>query len=217
MLDRGRGRFYTGLTDLHPGGDALAAFRDPQNLNIDLLESPEHVKRLLARVNREFLQVFGFFTDKLQGAGQALSTWAGPVSSLRWHVPSNDFSCMISKAMFDEFFLPGIADECRHAEASLYHLDGPGALRHLDSLLETPELSAIQWVYGAGQGRATDWLDVYRKCRAAGKGMQLSLEPDEVEPFIAAFPPEGLWLSLLGISSREEADAVLKRLERWGR
>lgn len=217
LLDRGRGRFYTGITDLHPGGDAIAAFRDPQNLNIDLIEYPDEVKRLLQRLERDFFHVFDFFMNKLQNAGQAVCTWAGPVSTKRWHVPSNDFSCMISKAMFDEFFLPGIAAECRHAEASIYHLDGPNALHHLDSLLEIPELNAIQWVYGAGHGRSTDWLDVYRKCRSAGKGIQLSLEPDEVEPFIAEFPPEGLWLFLGGIKSVAEADAILRRLCRWTR
>ena len=52
---------------------------------------------------------------------------------------------MVSKETFDDLFLPGIRQECRHAEASLYHLDGPNALTHLDSLLEIPELDAIQW------------------------------------------------------------------------
>jgi hypothetical protein len=215
LLAAGRGIFYTGLTDLHPGGDAVAAFRDPQNLNLDLIDYPHEVKQLLGRLAPDFSRIFDTFVDKLQNAGQPISTWAGPVSTRRWHVPSNDFSCMVSKAMFDEFFLPGIAAECRHAEASIYHLDGPNALQHLDSLLSIPELNAIQWVYGAGNGRSTDWLDVYRRCRAAGKGIQLSLEPDEVEPFIAEFPPEGLWLILVGIRSQEEADAVLRRLARW--
>ena len=59
------------------------------------------------------------------------------------------------------------------------------------------------------------WLDVYRKCRAAGKGIQLSLEPDELEPFIAEFRPEGVWLFLNGIRNQAEADAVLRRLARW--
>ena len=30
------------------------------------------------------------------------------------------------------------------------HLDGPGATRHIDALLEVPELTAIQYVIGAG-------------------------------------------------------------------
>ncbi len=48
--------------------------------------------------------------------------------------------------MFEEVFLPGIIEECSFYERTIYHLAGPGALKHLDSLLEIKELDAIQWV-----------------------------------------------------------------------
>jgi hypothetical protein len=122
---------------------------------------------------------------------------------------------MISEAMFQEFFLPGIAEECRFYTNSLYHLDGPGALRHLDALLSIPELNAIQWVYGAGNGRATDWLDVYRRCQAAGKGIQLSfLHVDEVDVVVANLRPEGVWCSVV-VRNRSEAEAILRKFEKW--
>ena len=215
MLAAGKGKFYTGITDLHPGGDAIAALRDPMQLNIDLVDSPQEVKKLLSHVTGIYLRVFDFFCDKLQAAGQAISSWPGIVSSRRWYVPSNDFSCMISKEMFDEFFLDGIAAECRHTQASIYHLDGPGALRHLDSLLAIPELNAIQWVPGAGQGRAVDWLPVYKKCQAAGKGLQIGLEVDEWDVIQQELRPEGLWLRIHGIRSSSEADALLRQATKW--
>ena len=52
LLDAGEGLFYTGISDLHPGGDALAAFRYPQQLNLDLLLHPGEVRQLLGYVNR---------------------------------------------------------------------------------------------------------------------------------------------------------------------
>ena len=213
-LAAGQGRFYTGITDLHPGGDAIAAFRDPLNLNMDMLDSPEAVKRLLETVNAAYFRVYDHFCDKLLKAGQAVTSWPGIVSTRRWYVPSNDFSCMISKEMFDDVFLPGIAAECRHMEASLYHLDGPGALRHLDSLLEIKELNAIQWVYGSGNGRATDWLHVHRRCQAAGKGLQIGVQPDELDTLMENLRPEGVWLSV-SIKDREEGEAVLRKVSRW--
>ncbi len=160
FIEAGRGLFYTGLTDFHPGGDALAAFRDPLQLNLDLVDHVEEVKALLRRVTESYFDVYNDFVQQLRTARQPISTWAGIVSTRRWYVPSNDFSCMISSAMFDEVFRPGIVEECRFLEASIYHLDGPGALRHLDSLLSIRELNAVQWVYGAGHGRASDWLSV---------------------------------------------------------
>ncbi len=214
LLEVGKGKFYTGYTDLHPGGDCLAAFRDPLNLNIDMIDNLDHVKSMREKVDDVFIQVFNYYVDYLQGHGQAITTWAGPVSTRRWHVPSNDFSCMISKEMFDDTFLPGVARECRNAEASMYHLDGPNALKHLDSLLEIPELNAIQWICGAGNGRATDWFHIYQKCQAAGKGIQLSAEADEIDAIIENLKPEGVWL-WVSVKSEEQADEALKKLCRW--
>ncbi len=217
LLEIGKGKFYTGFTDLHPGGDAIAAFRDPLHLNIDMIDHADKVKALRERIDDVFCEVFDFFGDKLEQAGQAFTTWPGIVSSRRWHVPSNDFSCMISSQMFDDIFLPGIARECRHAEASIYHLDGPGALKHLDSLLDIKELNAIQWVFGAGNGGPTDWFDVYKKCQAAGKGLQITgLSIPELDAVIEELNPEGLWLQV-NIGSAEDAELVLKKVSAWSR
>ncbi|MFW5858070.1 MAG: trimethylamine corrinoid protein 2, partial [Planctomycetota bacterium] len=216
FLAIGRNHFYTGITDLHPGGDAIAAFRDPQHLAMDMIDCPERVQALLERVNEGFFRVYTHFADKLTAAGQAITCWAGIVSTKRWYVPSNDFSCMLSTEMFDQVFLPGIAEECRFLEASIYHLDGPGALQHLDSLLAIPDLDAIQWVYGAGNGRATDWLDVYRRCQDAGKGVQIHAGVDELDTLIDALRPEGVWLGV-GVPDRDAADAVLKKVAAWTR
>ena len=214
FLEAGRGVFYTGITDLHPGGDAIAAFRDPLTMNIDMIEHPEEIKRLLTYVNQVFFQVCNTFFDKLQAAGQPNSCWAGIVSRKRWYVPSNDFSCMVSKAMFDDVFLPGLRQECQFLEASIYHLDGPNALQHLDSLLAIPELNAIQWVSGAGHGRSSDWMPIYKKCQAAGKGCQIFLDLNEIDYFMENLKPNGLWLTV-GIKNREEGEAVLKKMLRW--
>lgn len=215
LLAAGKGKFYTGITDLHPGGDAIVAFRDPLNMNIDMIEHPAEIKRLLARVNQVYFHVYDVYHHKLTQAGQAITSWPGIVSTKKWYVPSNDFSCMVSKEMFDDVFLPGLREECRFTEASVYHLDGPDALRHLDSLLAIPELNAIQWVYGAGHGRASDWLPVYKKCQAAGKGLQLGLAPDEIDLFMQNLRPEGLWIGLHGVKTKDEGEALVQKIARW--
>ena len=63
----------------------------------------------------------------------------------------SDFSAMISPIMLAEFVLSHLQEQCRRLEYSIYHLDGPGQILHLDYLLEIPELNGIQWVPGAGQ------------------------------------------------------------------
>jgi len=52
--------------------------------------------------------------------------------------------------MFKEFVFPYLQEQCSRLGFTLYHLIGPEAIRHLDQLLKIPELTAIQWVPGAG-------------------------------------------------------------------
>ena len=84
-----------------------------------------------------------------------------------------DFCYMIGPEMFAKFVLPELRASCKKLTNSFYHLDGPGALPHLDALLDIPELKGIQWVPGDGQPDITRWPEVYRKIRAAGKLIQI--------------------------------------------
>jgi hypothetical protein len=216
MIEAGQGVFYTGVPDLHPGGDCAASLRGPMNFNIDLIEHPDEVKRLLARIDQAYVYTLSHYFDRMRQGEQAVTSWPGIVSSVRWAVVQNDFSCMISPEMFEAFFLPGIADECRHADATLYHLDGPGALRHLDALLAIPELTAIQWVYGAGNGPASKWIDVYKRCQAADKAIQIvGADVTDLDAFIEELRPEGVWLALGGVENADQADWAMRRIEGW--
>ncbi len=215
LLEIGKGNFYTGYTDIHPGGDALVAFRDPLNLNIDMIENTDAVKSLLGYVDDVFLDVFNYYADKLQSAGQAICSWPSIVSSKRYYVPSNDFSCMISNEMFKDVFLPGLTRECDDTEVSVYHLDGPGALQHLDSLLEIKSLDAVQWVPGAVNVHANVWLDVYKKCQHAGKGIQIFAELEILDSLIENLRPEGVWMMLSGVNTAGEAEEAIRRIGKW--
>jgi len=216
FMNAADGMYFTGITDIHPGGDAIAAFRDPAELNIDMIENIDEVKKLLHYVTDCFIKYYDHSASMLEKHSQAISAWCGIVSTRRWYVPSNDFSCMVSPSMFDDVFLPELERECKSLEASIYHLDGPGALKHLDSLLSIKELCAIQWVYTAdGIQRASDWIDVYKKVQKAGKGVQIYIDISELDFMMRELSPQGVWLGVGGIDTKEDADAVIKRLLTW--
>ncbi|NOU36643.1 MAG: trimethylamine corrinoid protein 2 [Kiritimatiellaceae bacterium] len=215
-IEAGKNTFYTGWPDLHPGADCLVGFRGPQNLAIDLFDDPDAVKKELKKVTADFFKTYEHYYKKLSSAGQACTGWPGIVSTRRWHVPSNDFSYMISPEQFNEFFLEGLREECNYFDASIYHLDGVGSLRHLDRLLEIKTLNAIQWVWGAGRGEVTDWIGVFKKVQAAGKGVQLfHVYPQHLDVLIENLRPEGVWMGVCGIESEEHGAAVLKKINRW--
>jgi hypothetical protein len=215
LLEVGKDKFIVGMTDWHPGGDCIAALRDPQNLAMDMILHPEEVKTLLGRLEADYFAVYETFYEKLRAAGQPITTWLPLLHDGKYYVVSNDFSIMIGKQMFDDIFLPGIVNECRYLDRSIYHLDGPGALRHLDSLLEIPELHAIQFVFGAGNEGYHKWVDVYRRIQAAGKGVQVICDFAELPQVMETLDPHGLFLEVSGAPSRQAAEGVLRELEKW--
>ena len=215
LLEAGRGKFITGMTDWHPGGDAVAAFRDPQNLAVDMITHTADVKALLVRLEADYFRLYDVFYHKLRAAGQPITTWLPLASSGRYYVPSNDFSCMISGAMFRDVFLQGLANECRFLDHSIYHLDGPGALRHLDDLLAIRELDALQWVCGAGNEGFGRWVSVYQRAQAAGKAVWVSCGIEEVPEVMRALDPHGVCLAVHGVPSPEAGEHLLHEAERW--
>jgi hypothetical protein len=215
LLAVGKDMFIVGMTDWHPGGDALAAFRDPQNLAMDMLEHREEVKALLRRITDDYYKIYDIFYEKLRNAGQPITSWTPLISEGKYYIPSNDFSIMVSKAMFDEFFLPGLTEECQFLKRSIYHLDGPGALRHLDSILAIRELNALQFVPGEGNNVFTRWVQVYQKAQAAHKGVQVGCTVAELPQVMETLNPRGLYLIVNGVTTRTEAENILKNLENW--
>jgi len=217
LLEMAKGSFIVGLTDFHPGGDHVAALRDPQTLALDLVEYPDFVKRKLESSYKEYYAIYDYYTTLLKNAGMPIASWLPLTSESTMYIPSNDFSCMISKDMFDEFFLEGIREECRHYGNSIYHLDGPGALHHLDSLLSIKELDAVQWVPGAGNDQCTGWLDLFKTILAAGKSvMTYPQSKEDILVLKETLPAKGLGLTLgFGINNEDEANDIMKLLENW--
>jgi hypothetical protein len=208
------GKFLVGYTDLHGSLDCAADWRDPQRLCLDLIDCPENVHELVRLANQSFLPLFDAYDALLKAHHQPSITWIGIPSWGKFHVASCDFTSMVSTEVFDEFYLPSLLSEVSHMTRNVFHLDGKGMLRHLDRLLAVPEIAAIQWVQGVGtDAPILQWLPIIKRIQAAGKGVMVDLQLDELEPFIAATKPEGLYLCLAAPESLQPA--ILKRLEKW--
>ncbi len=198
-----------GLTDLHGGGDALAALRGPQVLALDLVDHPGEVKAAMALVEAAWFQVYEAQLALTRRSSPGSTTWLGLWSPGRWYPVSCDFICMVSGAMFREFFLPELLAEIDYLDHSLFHLDGPGAIRHLDTLLAVEKLGGIQWVPGPMPRPMLPWLPMLKRIQAAGKRLHITVVPEEVEPLLRELAPEGLCLETQ-VGSPEEAEDLLR-------
>ena len=216
LFEIGKGRFLVGLTDLHPGGDCLAALRGPQNLAVDLLENPDAISHWMKRITTDYLTTYEHFYQRLVARGQPISTtWTTLASRGRFYMPSCDFSTMISPKMFAHFFLPAICEEVAFLDHAMYHLDGPGALRHLDLLLDVPGLQAIQFVPTESDAAFLKWVHVYRRIQNAGKALQVSCTFAEIKDVTDLLRPEGIYLAVKDVPGHDEAQAMIRNLEKW--
>lgn len=216
-LQRGADRWITALPDLHTNGDLPAAMRDPEQLCLDLADDLPSVRAACDYVTEAaYPAMYDDMWDRIRAAGQPATTWAPFLHAGRAYVTSCDFICMISPAMFRQAILPSIVWEMRFLERNVFHLDGPGAVGHLDDLLALDELDGLQWVYGAGNGPAARWIDVYRRTQAAGKAIQLLCEDlHDARAVAEHLRPEGVWFCPGGSYGREEAEAFLDWAARW--
>ncbi len=210
---RWNGQVQVAMTDIGGNLDVVSSFRPSQQLLLDLYDCPDEVKRLGWEVHRTWWEAF----DELVGTAQpnpGFSTWCPVFSEVPMYILQCDFCYMIGPEMFEEFVKPELVASAKRLKNSIYHLDGPGQLPHLDSLLKIPELGCIQWIPGAGQPDMTQWPDVYRKIHAAGKKIQVY----GLDALDAVAQQIGTAKGIVAVvnSTVAEEDIIRQRLKQYG-
>lgn len=210
-IEKREGRYLVGLADLHGNYDLLAGLREPEMLCMDLIDRPDLVDAAAKRAASVMTECFERNHALIAEAGLGSISWTHCYHHGPAYIPSCDFWCMLSAPHAREFVLPRIVEEMRPLDRSIFHLDGPQAERHLDLLLELDDLDAVQWVYGAGGGPATRWIDTYRRIRDGGKAMHLAVDHgDEALTILDAIGPAGVWIEVREpLDTTHEANAFL--------
>jgi hypothetical protein len=182
---------------------------------MDMYDDPEGVKELVDRCSADFEFVFGHFNGILREHGHPSNTWINIPSFDLFHIPGPDLSAMLSKEHFREFVLPVLRNEVKAASRIIFHLDGRGVAKHIDDILEVPEINAIQWVQGVGDDQPImQWIPLIEKIQAAGKGIVIDLQVSELEGFIECVKPNGVYFCI-NSSDEDEQRAILNRLLKW--
>jgi 5-methyltetrahydrofolate--homocysteine methyltransferase len=166
------GLVQVAMTDLGGNLDILSTFRPSEKLLYDLYDYPDDVKKALWTASDLWLRYFnelGLAAPRNPG----YSNWALVFSELPSYILQCDFCYMLGPGMFNEFVLPELKSTAGKLKNTFYHLDGPGQLVHLDTILAVDEIKGIEWVPGAGVADVTHWPDVYKKISDAGKKIHI--------------------------------------------
>jgi len=215
LCEASRGRFHVSVTDLGGSYDILASLRGTQEILFDFADAPDALARAAAEVTDAWLEcheaLYALTTKHQPGS----SVWFPIWSPGRMYVPQSDISAMLSPEDFRRHDVPQLRRICDAMDHIVYHLDGPDAIKHVDALLEIPELDAIQWVPGAGAKPMREWVPLLARIQDGGKGVCCcGVKPEDVEPLARALRPEGLYISCRA-RDESEARALEKQATTW--
>ncbi len=208
----GKDKYFVGIANFHGGLDTLASIMGGEKLAINLIESPEKVREGMKFLEDMWLYAYETLYGVTQEYMNGSSTWIPVWSSGKYFPVSCDFMCMISTEMFEEFVLSELETEIDYLDRSLFHLDGPGAVRHLDRILQIPGLDGIQWVPGAGSDSMLEWIPLLRRIQKAGKCIHITVKAHEIKPILEDLSPKGIMFST-SVSSKEEAESLIRELK----
>ena len=214
---KAQGHYYVGMPDLMEGLDVLAAIKGTDKVLLDTVMQPEVLEHQMQQINDIYFKVFDELYDIIREGDEMafcyFSSWApGKMSKLQ-----SDISTMISVDDYRRFVQPFIREQCQKIDYTLYHLDGVGAMHHLDALLEIKELNAIQWTPGVGepQGGSSKWYDLYKKILAGGKSiMACWVTLDELKPLLDNIGGDGVHLEM-DFHNEREVEQALRIIEEY--
>lgn len=215
--EKAQGHYYVGMPDLMEGLDVLAALKGTDQVLLDTVMHPERLEHQMQQINDIYFQVFDELYDIIREGDEMafcyFSSWApGKMSKLQ-----SDISTMISVDDYRRFVQPFIREQCQRIDYTLYHLDGVGAIHHLDALLEIQELNAIQWTPGVGepQGGSPKWYDLYKKILASGKSiMACWVTLDELRPLLDNIGGDGIHVEM-DFHNEQEVEQALHIIEEY--
>lgn len=213
--DECKGNYVVSMPDLAGNIDVLAALRGTQELMMDFLgEDEEIIKKCLVKIQQMWEagleDTYQIVKDCNYGGSSVgwLRTWAPGFHGQM----QCDISVMFSNDIFKKYAAAELNAQSEFLEYPLYHFDGIEQIRHLDTLLSIDKLKMIQWTSVVGQPSPLNYIRELKRIQESGKGLLLTLKPEEIEPALGELSSKGLFI-LAEADSREQADDMVKLAE----
>lgn len=218
-----KGDFLVNIPDIIENLDIPLVMRGTENLIFDMMDEPELIYKYVNQIDEHYFKYYDELYDIVKESDGSssytvFSIWGpGKIAKIQC-----DFSAMISPTQYRNFVLPSLRKQCQKLDRSLYHLDGPDAIKHVDALMEIKELKALQWTCGAGKpdGGSEQWYPIYDKVRAAGKSLWIQFYDGDIntwtcsaEKLVKRYGTAGLFF-IFPDMDEDDAKNLLEKAER---
>jgi hypothetical protein len=190
----------------------LLNLRGAQQLSMDTILQPEKITASLDAIHPLWVKAFRTLYETIVGAGAGVTYYLGLWSNTPYELAAADFNALLGPPAFRDLLLPSIVQRAEVAGRAIFHLDGPDAARHYQTLLDTPAFTAIQYVVGAGNS-ALDKLDMLKDIQAAGRPLQVLCAFDDVLPLCDALAPDNLCILMDEVPGPTELDTLYAEFE----
>ncbi len=210
------GRYIACTPSLGGTADLLLNLRGSAQLCLDVLDQPERVRRAVEAVYPAWHRAMSMLWQHGLSSGAGLVNWVALWSNEPYVVLESDFNYLISPRIFQTLFLPDIIRQARTMGRAIFHLDGPGAARHMDALLAVPDIQAIQYVVGSGND-PFPWLPMLQKIQEHGRALQVSCAAADIPGLARQLNPVGLAFLTGDLTTTQEYHELYSLLQRMKR
>jgi hypothetical protein len=209
-IKRWGGDIALGYADLGGNFDVLASLRGTQDLMLDLYDAPDQIARLMPQVTQLWLQYYNELSVLLAPAVHGRCSWGPCWFPTNGYFLQCDAAYLFSPEVFKRHVLPDLQACCEAMDYPVYHVDGKGALKHLDALLSLSKLRVVQWQPGDGQPHADKWLDVLQRIRASGKVCQVYVGRQGAFTIARALGGRGFVMEILEELTDQQAEEFVE-------
>jgi hypothetical protein len=198
--EHSKGNYAVAMTDIGGVLDVLSSLIGAQKLIIAMKQNPGIIDTCRDIILDKMLILHDDLQKIIDSYDLGCTAWMGIWCPKHWYPIQCDFSAMMSPKLFKRFVLPDIKRQAQHLDYSIYHLDGPNELPHLDDFLSIPELTGIQWVPGITPGIPQNgddmWIPLYKKIQQAGKNLVLDPPSHLVAKMYHILDTKGLFVTI---------------------
>ncbi|MCC6579095.1 MAG: hypothetical protein IT440_01545, partial [Phycisphaeraceae bacterium] len=165
------GNYLVCTPDLGGSGDVILNLRGSTETCMDMADRPELIEQHVNAIYPGWRKVWSSLYSDATKHGAGVIHWLTMWSTKPYMIPACDLNFMLGPEAFNRHLLPDIARQAETAGRAVFHLDGPGAAKHFEALLDVPEIEAIQFTPGEGTPSALAWLDMFRRIQQRGRSL----------------------------------------------